>query len=92
MLDTTLTPKKRVVLNSRKTGLMLPLEARDFSGVIDFAGLPEGIYRLAAVLEYAPGQTAMKQLAIQVRVQGGGRREIEVVGGDEINEPIPINW
>ncbi|MGD8786087.1 MAG: hypothetical protein PVJ60_01580 [Phycisphaerales bacterium] len=92
VLDTTLTPRKRVTLNSRKTGLMLPLEARDFSEVIDFAGLPEGIYRLAVVLEYAPGQTAMKQLAIQVRVQGGGRREIEVVGGDEINEPIPINW
>jgi hypothetical protein len=92
VLDTTLAPRKRVTLNSRKTGLMLPLEARDFSEVIDFAGLPEGIYRLVVALEYAPGQTAMKQLAIQVRVQGGGRREIEVVAGDEINEPIPINW
>jgi len=41
-------------------------------------------------LEYAPDQEAMKQLAIRVRVQGGERREIEVIGGGE--EPIPINW
>ncbi len=90
VVDTTLAIRKRVSLNSRKTGLMLPLTTRDFSEVIDFSNLPEGIYRLAAVLEYAPDQEAMKQLAIRVRVQGGERREIEVIGGGE--EPIPINW
>jgi hypothetical protein len=43
-------------------GLMLPFEIRDFSGVMDFSYLPADLYRLAAALEYAPGQFATKQV------------------------------
>ena len=56
---------------SGEAGLMLPLEVRNFSGIIDLAGLEPGAYALKAVLEYAPGRGAARQIPIRVSVEEG---------------------
>ncbi len=89
---TTGTPRVRTSLSSRKTGLMLPFEARDFSGVIDFSKVPVGTYRLAAVLEYASGEEVMLQQVIRVMAQGG-RKVMEVLQlQEDLGEKIEVKW
>jgi len=85
-------PMVRTSLSSRKTGLILPFEARDFSGVIDFSNVPVGIYRLAAVLEYASGEEVTLQKAIRVMTQGG-RKVMEVLQlQEDLGEKIEVIW
>jgi hypothetical protein len=92
VIDTLGDVKKMTSLSSRKTGMMLPFEARDYSEVIDFSEVPPGVYRLVAALEYAPGQTSDKQIAIRVLAQGG-RRVIEVIQLEEdLGEKIEVKW
>lgn len=88
----TSMPRVRTLLNSMKTGMMLPFEARDFSGVMDFSNVPVGTYRLAAELQYGPGQMAGKQIGIRVMAQGG-QKVIEVLQlqGD-LGEKIEVKW
>ncbi|MGD8500447.1 MAG: hypothetical protein PVJ86_07350 [Phycisphaerales bacterium] len=72
--------------------LMLPFETRDFSGVMDLSYLPADMYRLAAALEYAPGQFATKQMAIRVSIEGE-ERIVEVMGTEkELAEIIEVKW
>jgi len=52
-------------------GLMLPLEMRDFSGVLDFEKVPAGTYALKAVLDCGGGQGAAEQMPIRVAVEEG---------------------
>ena len=92
IVDATGMPRVRTSLSSRKTGLMLPFEARDFSGVVDFSKVPVGIYRLAAVLEYASGEEVMLQQAIRVMAQGG-RKVMEVLQlQEDLGEKIEVKW
>jgi hypothetical protein len=73
-------------------GLMLPFEIRDFSGIMDLSSLPADLYRLAAALEYAPGQFATKQMAIRVSIEGD-ERIMEVMGTEkELAEIIEVKW
>jgi hypothetical protein len=47
--------QKRILLSSEaydQTGIMLPMETRNFSGVLDVSDVGPGTYRLTAVLEY----------------------------------------
>jgi len=85
-------PRIRAALSSMKTGMMLPFEARDFSGVIDFSNVPVGTYRLVAALKYGPGQTADKQIGIRVMAQGG-RKVIEVLQlQEDLGGKIEVKW
>ena len=54
-----------------EAGLMLPLETRDFSGVLDFEKVEPGTYGLKVVLDSGPGQGAAEQLPIRVTVEEG---------------------
>lgn len=85
-------PKIRTSLNSMKTGIMLPFEARDFSGVIDFSKVPVGMYRLAVELQYGPAQMADKQIGIRVMAQGG-QKVIEVLQlQEDLRGKIEVKW
>lgn len=85
-------PRALTALSSSKSDIMLPLEVRDFSGIIDFSNVSAGTYRLTAVLEYAPGEAATKQIGIRVLPQGQ-RRVVEVVMlEEELGEKIKVSW
>jgi len=90
--DPTGVPRARTALSSSKSDIMLPLEVRDFSGIIDFSNFSAGTYRLAAVLEYAPGEEATKQIGIRVQPLGE-RRVVEVVKlEEELGGKIKVIW
>jgi len=79
-------------LTGHKSGVMLPLEVRDFSGVIDFANVQPGTYPLTAALEYGPDQRVTKQIAVRVSVEGE-KTLVEVVQTEEeLQEKIEIKW
>ena len=87
-------PKASTLLTGHKSGVMLPLEVRDFSGAIDFANVPPGTYRLTAILEYGPnpGQKVDKQIAIRISIEGD-RRLVEVIQTEEeLQEKIEVQW
>lgn len=95
VVDTiTGAPRVRASLSSSKSGMMLPFEARDYSGVIDFSNVPVGMYRLAAELKYGPAltQRAGKQIGIRVMAQGG-RKVIEVLQlQEDLGGKIEVKW
>ncbi len=92
VVSETGVPRALTALSSSKSDIMLPLEVRDFSGIIDFSNVSAGTYRLAAVLEYAPGEVATKQIGIRVLPQGQ-RRVVEVVKlEEELGEKIKVQW
>jgi hypothetical protein len=66
------------ILMAGKPGLMLPLELRDFSGVLDFSTVPAGTYRLAAMLEYADRRITIDK-SVRVTVVGE-QRIVEIIG------------
>ncbi len=84
-------PMARATLTSRKSGLMLPLEVRDFSGVIDFAPFPEGTYRLTVSLEYAPDETELQQLPVRVSIKDG-QRAVEIIRTEEYEQALGVKW
>jgi len=85
-------PRAFIALSSSKSEIMLPLEVRDFSGIVDFSNFSAGLYRLAAALEYAPGVVAQKQIGIRVLPQGE-QRIVEVVKlEEELGEKIQVQW
>ena len=52
-------------------GLMLPLETREFSGVLDFEKVEPGTYALKAVMDCGSGQGAAEQMPLRVTVEAG---------------------
>jgi hypothetical protein len=86
------TPMARTVL-SGEAGLMLPLQVRDFSGVIDFSGFPEGVFRLRGILEYGPGsgQSTFTERPIQVTVENE-TRVVRIIQPEEYEDTIGVEW
>lgn len=93
IIDSTGEPKAIAALISRKTDMMLPFEARDYSGVIDITRVPVGTYRLAAELKYGPdlAEKTDKQIGIRVMAQGG-QKVIEVLQLENLGEKIEVQW
>ncbi len=94
LADATGIPKAVAALTSRKTNMILPFEARDYSGVIDVSRVPVGTYRLAAELKYGPNQTdrVEKQIGIRVMAQGG-QKVMEVLQLQaELGGKIEVQW
>jgi len=79
------------LLLSGKASVMLPLEVRNFSGVLDFSRIAAGLYRLTATLEYATGAVVTTQIPIQVSVQGE-QRSVEIVRPEQFERTIGIKW
>jgi len=62
--------------------VMLPLEIRDFSGILDFSKAEEGIYRLSVLMDYGEkADEVNKILPIQISVKEG----------EKIVAVIPVN-
>jgi len=93
IVDGTGAPMAITALTSRKTNMILPFEARDYSGVIDISGVPEGVYRLAAELRHGTelAEKTDKQIGIRVMAQGG-KKVIEVLQVDNLGEKIEVQW
>lgn len=63
VLETALSGQRQV---------MLPLETRDFSGILDFSRVEEGIYRLTVSMDYGEKtKQVSKILPIQISVEEG---------------------
>jgi hypothetical protein len=64
---------------SGDTNLMLPLETRDYSGMIDFSKVNPGTYYLNTVFEYAPGKSVQKEMPVNVTVDENDERLVEII-------------
>ena len=74
--------------------MMLPFEARDYSGIIDISRVPIGTYRLHSELRYGSdlAEKADKQIGIRVMAQGG-QKVIEVLQlQEELGGKIEVQW
>ena len=93
IVDSLGAPVAITALTSRKTDMMLPFEARDYSGVIDISRIPEGVYRLAAELRHGLelAEKTDKQIGIRVMAQGG-QKVMEVLQVDNLGEKIEVQW
>ncbi len=83
----------RLVLTSEgpeSQGMLLPMDTRNFSGVLDVSNVAVGLYRLIALLEY-PGGSAMKSIAIEV-VDGPTGKVANVLPGDRVAEPVNVKF
>ena len=94
IVDGTGSPRAITSLTSRKTTMILPLEARDYSGVIDISRVPVGVYRLAAELKYGPDQAERADIQNGIRVMAqGGEKVIEVLQLQaELGGKIEVQW
>jgi hypothetical protein len=81
-------------MRSDQPGIILPLDTRRYSGVLDLSSVEAGNYRLEAYLEYGIGQNISKQSAIQVSIVNGRRTVTTIQTADEIapNDIIEVNW
>ena len=81
-------------MRSDQPGIILPLETRRYSGVLDLSSVEAGVYRLETYLEYGVGQNVSKQSAIQVSIVNGRRTVTTIQTPDEIapNDIIVVNW
>ena len=86
----TTAPGARVVEAdmSGETSIMLPLETRDFSGVLDFSKVNPGTYFLKTSIEYAPRKVETAELPIQVSIDENQARLVEIIKPAE-KEPQP---
>jgi hypothetical protein len=69
-------------------GLMLPLETREFSGVLDFEKVDPGAYALKAVMECGSGQGAAEQMPIRVAVEEG-RKVVTIIAREAAASTAP---
>jgi len=87
---TTGIPVAKLLL-SGKADLMMPLEVRDFSGVLDFSRVNAGTYRLTAILEYA-GEQVGTEIPIHVSLGPNEQRLVEIVKPTEVEEKLGVKW
>ena len=82
--DVANTPRARFLLSSEKRrGIMLPLEKRNFTGVLDVSRVPPGMYRLTVILTGENGESAQGQTAVRV-VETTERKVVEVMNVEEV--------
>ena len=88
--DVANVPRARFFLTSdEQRGIMLPLEKRNFTGVLDVSTVPDGIYRLTVVLTGANGESAQGQTALRV-VQSAERKVVEVLNLEDVGGATTI--
>jgi len=79
----------KMLLTSSKSGLMLPLEFRSFSGVFDLSDYPAETYFVTATLEYATGEVVTDRIPIRVSIEGD-QRVVELIQPERPGEKIDI--
>jgi hypothetical protein len=60
----------RFILTSEgldSTGMLVPMDTRNFSGLLDVSNVATGLYRVTAVLEWPGGRAKPQQIAIDVQ-------------------------
>jgi hypothetical protein len=72
------------------TGMLLPMDTRNFSGVLDVSNVAVGLYRLAVQLEY-PGGRAQKSIAIDV-VEGPTGKVANILPIDRVPGPVEVQF
>jgi hypothetical protein len=84
----------RIALTSEgldSSGMLLPMDTRNFSGVLDVSNVAVGLYRLTAVLEWPGGSSKQKQIAIEVQ-DGPTGKVANVLSMDRINGPVEVTF
>jgi len=88
------TVRDRFIMTSEALGrsaILLPLEVRNFSGVLDISSISPGTYRLTTVLDYDKGGSIQDQLALDI-VEQGGTKQVQVIDiGRLPGGKIPMN-
>jgi len=90
--DVANTPQRSFFLSSdgvEQRGLMLPLEKRNFTGVLDVSEVRSGMYRLTVVLTGDNGESVQGQTALRV-VESAQRKVVEVMNVEEIGGATTI--
>jgi hypothetical protein len=85
--------RKRLVMSSEaydQSGVLLPLDTRNFSGVLDLSDVSAGTYRLTSILEHDKGGSVLDQRGLVVTEQGG-QKIVRVVGADQVPRTV-INF
>lgn len=84
------TARKRFLMSSEdydQTGILLPLDTRNFSGVLDVTDVAPGTYRLTAILEHGQGGTVQDQRGIEV-VEEGGQKVVKLLGPNRVSKTV----
>lgn len=81
-------------LRSDQPGIILPLETRRYSGVLDLSSVEAGDYRLEVNLEHGIEQRIRKQSSVRVSIVNGLRTVATIQTANEIapNDIIEVNW
>lgn len=80
------------MLNTDKAGMFLPYETRNYSGFLDFSGVPADDYNLEVLMDYPPEQKVRKQIRISVR-EVDGRKIPEIISTDvKSDELVNVQW
>jgi len=84
------TARKRFIMSSEEydqTGILLPLDTRNFSGVLDVTDVAPGTYRLTAILEHDQGGAVQDQRGIEV-TEEGGQKVVKLLGPDRVSKTV----
>jgi len=82
---------RSLLLSGQPEDVMLPLEPRTFSGVLDFAGIPNGFYRLAATLQY--GTADVVTVPVPINVSGtSDQKVVEITTTQEFEQKVGVKW
>lgn len=86
--------RSSTTLTCDEGGVMLPLANRKYSGIFDFSSIPPGVYRLEVNMEYAPAQSIIKQMVVQISLDGDRRIVNIIQTAEEIapNDVIEVQW
>lgn len=82
---------RQVMLSGEPANVMLPLEHRVFSEVIDFAGLAAGYYRLTVTLQYGSAGEASTDIPILVEQQQE-QRLVTVTRIEDYEQKAGVKW
>jgi len=82
---------RSLMLSGEPEDVMLPLEPRIFSGVLDFAGLASGYYRLEATLRYGSQDVVTTAVPISVPRQAD-QAVVEIASTQDFENKVGVKW
>ena len=82
---------RSLMLSGEPEDVMLPIEPRIFSGVLDFAGMSDGYYRLEATLRYGSQDVVSTAVPISVSLQTG-RVVVEIASAQDFEQKVGVKW
>jgi hypothetical protein len=82
---------RSLLLSGEPESMMLPLEPRTFSGVLDFAGITDGDYRLTATLRYGSEDVVSVAIPLSVSRQPD-RWVVEIVRTQDFEQRTGVKW